>query len=175
MDHHRFEQRAGRAAGDPVVERAAAIFDLGEIIGGDRDLDRAGHRERLVAANADQFASLQVERGDAIASGPGLDERGELLLEGLHRRRRGRQRGLREEREEPEKCRNEPHASPASLVKINGSIALISKSFLNVAIRDEMRILRGEPLFHLRRLRGSGPIDDAWNSAAFPASGWRCH
>lgn len=32
---------------------------------GDRDLHRAGHRERLMTVNADRLAGRQVERGDA--------------------------------------------------------------------------------------------------------------
>ncbi len=88
------------------------MFDLREIVGGHRNLDRAGHREGLVAADADQIAGLEVERGDADVACFSGDEPAELTLERLERRRGCRQGGLREQRQQPAENSNESHALP---------------------------------------------------------------
>ena len=113
VDEHRFHQPGGRPAADGVVQGAAAMLNLGEIIGGDRDLDGARHREWLVAVDADQFAAAQVERGDADIPGGGGDQRGKLIFERAEARRRSRPGGLGDEGQKPAEDRNKPHALPA--------------------------------------------------------------
>ena len=81
VDQHPRHQAARAIAVDRVVERAAAVIDLREVERGNRDLHRARHRERRVALDADGFAGVEVERGDADVGRLAGDEDAQLLLE----------------------------------------------------------------------------------------------
>ena len=104
--------RARWAAADQLVERASAIFDLGEILRGNRDLDHARHREGLVAADADHVAAAEVERGNADIAGVGRLEDAQLLLERFEVRR-GLGRGRRRKPEQD--AQDQPTAASLSL------------------------------------------------------------
>ena len=56
------------------------MIDLREIQRGDRHLDRAGHRERRIALDADRLAGVEVERGDADIARLAGHHRRQLLL-----------------------------------------------------------------------------------------------
>ena len=62
------------------------MVDLRQIERGDRDLDRARHRERRVALDAEALAGVEVERSDPDVGRASRYERTQLLFDG----RRGR-------------------------------------------------------------------------------------
>ena len=70
------------------------MFDLREVIRGDRDLDGACHRKRPVTIDADQFAAFEIERRDSDVTGRARDHEGKLTLERLEAGRRGGPGGL---------------------------------------------------------------------------------
>ena len=82
------------------------MVDRTEISGGDRDLQRAGHRKGRVAMDADGLAGGEVERGDADVARLRADKRPELLLQAREFRRRRRVYGLNGKGQQPEKDSN---------------------------------------------------------------------
>ena len=85
------------------------MVDLRKVERRDRDLDRARHRERRIALDADGLAGVEVERGDADVGATCRRPSLQLLLEAQQARRRGRSRGLRDQRQERQEKSNNSH------------------------------------------------------------------
>ena len=110
----------------------AAIVDLGQIGGGDGDLDGAGHREGHVAVDTDRLAGAKVERGNAIFARLAGNQRASCCSREMSSARWPRPRaGPRTPKAIPEPP-NSRIAAPALLsVEPPSSIAEIAKSFPN--------------------------------------------
>ena len=132
VDEHARHQSPRALAVDRVVERPAAVVDLCEIKRCDSDLDGAGHRERGIALDADGFAGVEVERGDADVGGLAGHEIAQLLLELIEARRRGRGSGLRDKRRQTKRNNPKTHCPHPR------AAALTPESSPNAHIRSKL-------------------------------------